>query len=507
MLAPGFAARRAQSRFELMQYEAASRMLESIPTFAKDEDEGDWAQVGTGTYSEAEIDTNRDQARNLYYKDPCARGIIETMVNFIIGKNCKIEALDESPEVQDYWDGWEKANDWDNRSKEFTRRMLRDGEVFLRIFKPKPGGKHRIYRFIPPGEIQNPNGYNTWGDHSYGIECDPDDIETPVAYYRRYTKGKIQQWERIPAEEVIHVKILVDSDVKRGVSFFVGIGRYLAKYNGWLDDRIQLNKIRHLFNLVVRPTGGSSTASLKSQFTDVTGKTPTGGTANKKLPKPGSVLLAKGVEYEYANLNINASDTKDDGRAIELMICKGTNLAEYVIRGDASNANYASTMVSESPMVRAFEYWQDFIEKPFKQIFKDEIEYGMSIGEVPTSSTRTITEPNEAGEAITRTESIPTRTDCQVNFATLIHRDLKAETEALAMHDTQRYASKETIAGKLGYDYAEEKAKIEQQDKEDEERMKRMDLGFEHGHEGEDDNKDEDDDKETPNQKQENQDE
>ena len=97
--------------------------------------------------------------------------------------------------------------------------------------------------------------------------------------------------KRIPAGDIIHTKILVDSNVKRGVSFLVGIGKYIVKYSSWLDDRIMLNKIRTMFNLIVKVTGITPDA-FKESFSDVTSKTPVGGSPVKRMPKPGSILTS-----------------------------------------------------------------------------------------------------------------------------------------------------------------------------------------------------------------------
>lgn len=468
--------------FEAAQYRAAAKMLEDIPSFAQDNDEGKWSIIGIdgeSGYSEVDQAEMRNQARKMYFQSPDARNVIETMVNYIIGKNATFDAQDEDPIVQEYWDNWVEHNKWDLRTKEFIRRVLRDGEVFLRKFISNNQIK---VRFINPSEIKNPfagGGPFSHLNHTYGIECDPDDIETPLNYYRCYRVGEVDKWEQIPANEIIHVKIMVDSDVKRGISFLVGIAKYIKEYELWLKDRIQLNKIRHLFNVVGEPTGMSSPTDIKAQFDDTSGKTPTGGTPNKKLFKPGTVLYSKGVKWRYEALNINASDTKEDGRGIELMIAKGTQLPEYIVRGDASNANYASTHVSESPFVKAMESWQDFFEKPFKLLFKEVITVGIEENDLPTTSLKTNITIDNNGEKTETQEKIPTRTTCVINFATLIHRDIFEETKSYALQRNMNPAvvSSRTISGRLGYDYDDEQEQVRLEDKENEDKA-RADAGI-----------------------------
>jgi hypothetical protein len=469
---PTYAAYRERKLAEAAALRQYRKAVEALPSFAVDPDEDKWKVLfsadATAPYTEANIKSMRDSARELYYQNGTAKGVIDTMLHFVIGKEAAINAVDEDEKVQNYWYAWADANAWDLRSKEIIKRTLRDGEAFMRWFNPAAttGPRCQAIRFLNPSEICP----TASGEPTFGIETDPNDVEKVIRYHRQWTDSSNRQHEEyVDAKEIDHLKILVDSDVKRGVSFLIACMPYLRHYDQWLKDRIILNRVRHFFHVLVKPQG-ISVDSLKSQFSDVTGKTASGGTAKKKLPKTGSVLVAKGVDYEYPTLNINAPDTKDDGRAIQLMICAATCLTEYVVRGDASNANFASTMVSESPMVRMFEAYQDFFEKYFHRLFKRVIDYGIYSGQVPTKTTVIVTKNGKERKVVG-----PTCTDCQVEFATLIHRDLKAETEAYAIHENQGWASRRTIRGKLGYDDTEEDDQIEKERTDDEERTRAAD--------------------------------
>ncbi len=58
-------------------------------------------------------------------------------------------------------------------------------------------------------------------------------------------------------------------------------------------------------------------------------------------------------------------------------------------------------------------------------------------------------------------EKVPTSTDCQVEFPPLIHRDILQETQALTLHQNNKWASRETCAATMGYDPAKELEKIQ----------------------------------------------
>ena len=90
-----------------------------------------------------------------------------------------------------------------------------------------------------------------------------------------------------------------------------------------------------------------------------------------------------------------------------------------------------------------------------KKIFTRVIEEGIKLGKIPRNS----------------------NTKCEVNFAALIHRDLKEETEAYALQILNHIVSKKTISEKFGYDYEAEQKQIAKEEQEE------SDAGFEENNE------------------------
>lgn len=448
------------SRLKSAQLQQLTHLLESLPSFARDTDEADWRTLTAGkdSYSETELCEMRKTARKLYYTNSGARGVIDTMVNFIIGTDASVTPEDEDKKVKLYIKEFQILNRWDLRQKELVRRTLRDGESFVRFFPGNPEVRWAddypitnpvpYIRFINPDDVKDSSG-----NDSYGIKTDPEDVESPILYHKQMGYRSTQ----IPADQIIHTKILVDSDTKRGITFYAAIAPYLVKYQQWLDDRITLNRIRTMFNLIMKVTGNPATVSAK--FNDTSIPTTVSGSDKssdtKRMPRRGSVLVSSpGIDYEFANLNIQAQDTKDDGRAIELMIGKGAGLTEYVVRGDASNANYASSMVAESPMVRSFESWQDIFAKTTQHIHRKALRWGLENSLVPAKTERTtVTIDPITGEETIATTKEDLNFNFAVAFAALIHRDIKAESEAYAIHSLHGWDSDRGISSKLGNDY------------------------------------------------------
>lgn len=454
----------ARERLELGQLkmaDAALRQLrESIPSCGRDNDEDQWSLLATGRpyYTETDIQDLQQQAVKMYYEVPLARGIIETLVNFVVGKDCKIIPASPLDEVCEFWDEFQKINDFDLRGKEGVRRAFRDGELFLRKFdSPEPKGVPLV-RYNNPDEFRSPDGS---GLKTYGIETDPGDIEKPVKYYREFTRpdgtaGK----EEIDAAEMIHFKIGVDGNNKRGLSILLGIAPYIIRYKNWLDDRIMVNKLRTRFNLVADISGTGATDTIANKFPGARG-TDAAGNTKRKMPKQGSLIATKGIKWDFKSLNINAADTKDDGRAILLMIATGVGLSEIMVTGNAENANLASSMIAEAPAVRTLEAHQDTFEKFFKSVFKMAIEHGIRVGRIPaTHQEKQMIVNIETGAAESAIVTVETSTDCMVSFPTLIHHDIKADTDSLILAYQNEWASKRTCQVRLNFDPEEEDEQI-----------------------------------------------
>jgi hypothetical protein len=58
------------------------------------------------------------------------------------------------------------------------------------------------------------------------------------------------------------------------------------------------------------------------------------------------------------------------GRLLLLSAAAGSGLPEFMLTSDASNANYASTMVAEGPAVKMFQAEQCFFAREFSRLWR-----------------------------------------------------------------------------------------------------------------------------------------
>jgi len=453
-----------QLQNELKEQEFVTELLESsinntnrLKQQFEDEDEAKWMEAGNNDekqLSEMDLKTMIRQAQLFYYKNPHARGIVRLYEKYVVGRGFQMTPKAQDERWKEVWEDFWKENKMDRRRKEIIRRSIRDGECFIRFFYG-PQGKTKI-RFMNPLKVEDPNQ-----QYSYGIQTNFEDIED-VQYY-------FYGNEKIPADQVIHEKILVDSDVKRGRSMLEVIARPLAQYKDWLNDRMKLNKIRAVLGLIKRIKGTSVQAENIASGQNTVKKTAPDGSAYHRLPEGVSVITAtQGIDYEFKTPNLQASDVQQDGYALLNMIAAGPGLPNWMITSDPSNSNYASTMISEAPGVKEFQDAQDWFASTFEMIYDKVMAHALNAEAIPEKEAVTEMEVDEEGNEMEATKLVNIDKGVHIVFPELVHRDIFAETKALTMQRNEGAISLHTYSGRLDLDYDEEQEMIKQEQEEKE---------------------------------------
>lgn len=467
----GIKLRLAEKKASLSILEAAGNLVTEKPT-----DEG-WMKSDTSDRRKGHLEPDQmemiRQARWFFRWDPNGRAALQTINNFVIGNGIKITPKDSSPMGRWVWrEFWTaKRNKMRLKQFEIVNRAFRDGEVFIELFDEadgEPTGKTTI-RFHDPLLIKNPSGTPQGYDQANtqnGIETDPDDFEKIVKYWVQ-SRSDENVFRAVPAEKMIHIKIFSDSDQRRGESWVQPVMTFFTHYKTWVTNRMILNKMRSAVVMVKKLTGNSSDVSRIAAQPPASSTTSTGEDKNQSI-RGGTVLVAnRGVDYEMMSANINAQDAAEDGRNIKLSIAAGTNLPEYIF-GDASNANYSSSMVSESPFIKSIEFWRFFFEYWFGEIHCKVKENAVKakILKAPNDEEYLRKIKGEGGLSEEQTEELmpggqietPTEIffgiDAQWNE--VIHRDMKAQAEALSVLRANGWVSDPTASAVAGFDWEEE---------------------------------------------------
>jgi capsid protein len=246
-----------------------------------------------------------------------------------------------------------------------------------------------------------------------GIETAPGNVEMPLAYFvscpssvvsgpwQRTTDHGQLTAERIDASLVLHTKIGVDANVKRGLSLFLPGIDALKRVQGWLEVELIQRKVASSIVLVRKheqghPTGLSDFADAQSQRLEDAAQSPLGVARRVKI-QPGSIIDAQGFDLQFLSPDTHFDDASLLGRMILLSIAAGTGLPEFMLSADASNANYASTLVAEGPAVRHFAAWQSFFvgqwQKLFAMVMQEAIRLNLLSAEELEQVTLQITPP------------------------------------------------------------------------------------------------------------------
>jgi hypothetical protein len=211
----------------------------------------------------------------------------------------------------------------------------------------------------------------------------------------------------------------------------------LKQYRQLLDARINLNKMRASYIWDV---------SVDGTDTDVSNVRK----ANSKPPRPGTVKFHNAkVTWEPKSLNINAQDSESDIRAVKLMAVAGSGQPEYMVSGDASNANFASTQETTFSFLKCLEDYQDLFEYFIGSLLGKVCAYAQKYGAAPAQFL------NADGEEIKGNNLV------NITFPETKPKDIEKLGRYLQTLQLMQIASNETLAGMAGIDWKTEKPKLE----------------------------------------------
>lgn len=462
-------ARRAQADTLLTKFEEVAKRVEP--------ESNDWIPVmggGLRELGQSDRETLRQRAQKAALRKPLMVGYLRTLLRYVMGEGPEITAAtDDDPlneQMDEWWGTFSDVNDWQNLEDEIPKRTWRDGEVFLRKFVNEVEGppesweptgeiQRRIarmdgatldelkpptipagmveYRIVPPGQIKDPKDKV---DH--GIVTSATDAQTVLGYV--WTPDG-ESAELIPASDMRHIKIRTDSDVKRGRSLLEPLLRRNKQYEDWLQYRILLNLARSA--LVLEKTVDGSPSEVQNiRDARQTEDTVPGNDRKVRAFEPmTTVTKSKGIEYEFKNPNLDARDASEDGRNIQLNMAAATGMPEYLFTGDASNANYSSTLVSESPAIREFESWQDFFTPHYKGIWREVMTEAAKAGQIDPS-------PEDVAEM-----------EPHVAWPSMEVREEIDHAKAQQVRMNAGILSKQTWAEEAGLDWETEQARMEEE--------------------------------------------
>lgn len=398
-------------------------------------------RLGFGT--EHELAGVRAECRALAVSNEFAVNGHENRISYIVGSGHAYRAIAKKhrsapphllEEAQHVIDEFLRLNRWHQRQQEAVLRLDRDGEVFLRYFTA-PGGVTYV-RFVEPGQVATPPQADADEASSLGVVCDPYDVESVRAYYI--------DGQTVSADDVQHRKANVDANVKRGLPLFFPVRKNLRRAEKLLRNMSTVAEIQSAIALI-RKHGGATRTAVQ-QFVATQGSNggangAAGRSASIRRFAPGTILDAYGnVDYDFPASALNAASYVAVLQAELRAIAARLVMPEFMLTSDASNANYASTLVAESPALRMFARLQA------RQIADDrEVLH------------RVLANAAAAGRLECETLEV---VEIQIEAPSLSIRDAKSEAEVRAIEFSNGILSPQTWSLKAGLDFEREQANL-----------------------------------------------
>ena len=420
-----------------------------------------WLPLGMGSNvdvltlpfrNEGELRLIRQRARITALKNPYAKNLLNSIAAFTVGKGHKYQVTPKkginpdsstmakrvSKQVQKWLDALLRLNKWGKRQRQTVWRYHRDGEVFIRLFFQEDG--FTLFRFVEPAEIFTPGHLSGEANCTFGIETDPEDVETPENYFINEDK--------VGAEEIQHRKANVDLNMKRGLSTLFTIREHLDRALKLLRNmsitvanQTAISTIRHHKATGKQVQSFAAKAAVASQYNKRTGKDQLQGSN-----PPGAVVdLVDGkTRYEFPAGGLNAASPVQVLSAELRAIASSMSWPEFMIGSDSSNANYSSTMVAENPAVKSIETEQSDHVADDLELLWAAVENAVNVGRLPP-------------EALTLIE-------IEVESPIIVARNPKDKADTDQTLNTMRVKSPQTIAAECGLDYAQEQANFNEHD-------------------------------------------
>jgi capsid protein len=344
--------------------------------------------------NEQQLADIRGQCRSLAVANEFAINGHENRISYVVGSGHIYRAVSRSQtesadqlvaHVQSLLDEFVHVNRWHQRQQEIVRRRDRDGEAFLRLFVDSDGMTH--VRFIEPEQIATPTGAENDPTLTFGIRTDPRDVETVLDYCID------EAW--IDSANIQHRKANVDANVKRGLPLFYPVRKNLRRAEKVLRNMSIVAEIQSAIAIIRKHHSGTR-GSIEQFVQNGADKTrtnqTTGQTSHFRRYAPGTILDAfADTEYQFPAAAIDASRYVEVLQAELRAIAARLVMPEFMLSSNASNANYASTMVAEGPAVRMFERLQHDLIVEDLDLFDRVIRAAAQTGRLPHDTLTAIT--------------------------------------------------------------------------------------------------------------------
>jgi hypothetical protein len=394
----------------------------------------------------------RDRSRRMCRENPFAVCAVENRKNYVVGDGFTYRATGDRDDLnepaQKLIDTWAAAIELAEYEIDAMERLDMDGEFFLRFFYRESGLLE--IRFVEPEHIKDIAG-DPWSPRdSFGVVTDIDDVENVHGYQVIEQPWNNDSPTLVPADQIMHVKLNVPRNAKRGLPTLYPVERNLSRANDLLASMASMAKTRAKIALIrklLNATGSAASSMVQSLKAGSVTDSMTGQSSTLERMPWGSILTSTGnVEYEMPGANVDAGGFVEVLQAELRGIAARLNMPEWMLTADASNANLASSLVAEAPSTKQFRRLQRMLCRRFGEsrnpkntsVVWRQVEYAVQLG---------ILDPATLQEV-----------KIQCEGPSLVVRDKGEEAETNKVYLEMGIKSKSTISQEIGLDKEQEEA-------------------------------------------------
>jgi hypothetical protein len=246
----------------------------------------------------------------------------------------------------------------------------------------------------------------------------------------------------VDATDIQHRKANVDANVRRGLPLFYPVRKNLRRAEKLLRNMSVVAEIQSAIALIRRHRHGTRSAlqQFAAERADATvTNQATARTTYFKHYGPGTILDTHAdVEYDFPAASLDAGAYVAILQAELRAIASRLVMPEFMLTSDASNANYASTMIAEGPAMRMFARLQAEQTADDLEVMWRVIRAAVEAGHLPPEALTTI--------------------DIQATPPSLAVRDHLAEAQRYRIEYLNGILSPQTWSQRSGLDYDQEQA-------------------------------------------------
>lgn len=341
--------------------------------------------------SEVELAEIRGVCSNLGEVDEVGSSALENLTNYVLGRRgfeYVAEARSQSDKelqeaVQAVLDDYVEESGWDTTlERESFKRAHREGESLISV---EPIGGGRAWSdIIEPSHLTAPDNPRALEDHfglemfdwKYGIAKVLGHPRRRVGYFvQRF--GNPQDWSFYTSHQATHIKNNVDDVVARGMPDLFPAYKDLRRAEKLLKNTAEGAAIQAAIAYIKEGAQGVRAADMESNKggSDALswlekinrGKGSARDVTHRRYV-PGTVLNVKqGTKYHAGPLGSSNANTYID--VVQALLRRAGirwQMPEYMISGDASNGNFSSTLVAESPFTKSSEHRQSRFQNHYR---------------------------------------------------------------------------------------------------------------------------------------------